>query len=292
MGNYCAAFEQGIQLLYKCQSLASEAYVKVHKGTPFYWLGTAAFLKHDYEIAVFFFDAAVSEDLRISAHPVHNSTPSIRFILVEGDQPEQAALPLVRETQNRLEAAITAYNQLPGRPATVAPLEMREVRSSFLQRAVRRGGEGFRTLATALISFCLEWSYMIALTKLRPAEGTTEPFFLHLFKGCLLFESLLKANPRKPLKGDENLGQALQKLNAELGTPHDITIRGTDFSAILALLSTSTNSIPSAVQYASIIRNTVGHHLGWKASLDGEAYDGLATKVACACLHAIACLYR
>ncbi|HEX4919566.1 MAG TPA: hypothetical protein VFV92_02375 [Candidatus Bathyarchaeia archaeon] len=135
-GNYCAAFDHGMQLLYRCQSLAPDAYAKVHKGTPFYWLGTAAFQKHDYEIAVFFFDAAVSEDLRINAHPIHNSTPSFRFIQVEGGESEQAARSLVQETQKKLEEVINTYNSLPGRPAGVAELQMSEVRNSFLQRAV------------------------------------------------------------------------------------------------------------------------------------------------------------
>jgi hypothetical protein len=127
---------------------------------------------------------------------------------------------------------------------------------------------------------------------LRPTEGTTEPFFLHLFKGCLLFESLLKANPKKLLKSAENLGQALQQLSLELGIPHNISIGGADFSTILGSLPGSKSSIPSSVEYAGKIRNTVGHHLGWKASLDSKTYDALATRVACACLHAIACLYR
>src|SRR5215813_7720474 len=55
--NYCA-FDPGMQLLYRCQTVAPDAYARVHNGTPFDWLGTAAFQKHDYEIAVFFFDAA------------------------------------------------------------------------------------------------------------------------------------------------------------------------------------------------------------------------------------------
>jgi len=291
-GNNCAAFDECIELLRQCQQIAPDAYAKVHKGTPFYWLGTSAFLKHDYEIAVFFFDAACSEDLRIGAHPIHNSTPSFHFILVEADQTAQAARSLVEATRNRLERVILDYNCLPGHPVGVVPLKLTEIRDDFLRPAVSPGGEGLRTLATAFISFCLEWDYMSALISLRPCEGTTEPFFLHLFKGCLLFESLLKANPKKPPKGADNLGKALQYLSSELGTAHNITIREVDFATILASLPGSGNSIEIAIEYAGRIRNTVGHHLGWQAPLERATYDSLATKVACACLHAIACLYR
>ena len=172
-GNYSACFDEGCKLLRLCQQLAPEEYRRIHKGTAFYWLGTAAFLKYDYETAVFFYDAAVTEDLRINANPDTNSTPSLRFIQIEADQPEQAARTLVQETHRRLELAIENYNRLPGRPANVAPLLLAEVRSCFLRRAVSPGGEGLRTLATTFISFLLEWDYLSALTVLRPGGGTT-----------------------------------------------------------------------------------------------------------------------
>jgi hypothetical protein len=59
-GHYCEAYEHGVALLHHCQELAPGAYSQIHKGTPFYWIRTAAFLKHDYEIAVFFYDAAMA----------------------------------------------------------------------------------------------------------------------------------------------------------------------------------------------------------------------------------------
>jgi len=38
-GNYSSALDQGMSLLLKCQSLETDAYEEIHKGTPFYWLG-------------------------------------------------------------------------------------------------------------------------------------------------------------------------------------------------------------------------------------------------------------
>jgi len=291
-GNYSAAFEHGFALLRRCQELAPEAYAEMHKGTPYYWLGTAAFLKHDYETAVFFYDAAVSEDLRISADPIANSTPALRFIQIEGAQPEQAARSLVEATQEKLELAIVHYNSLPGRPTAVPPLQLGEVRGCFLRRAVSPGGERLRTLATAFISFLLEAEYMSALMTLRTGGGTTEPFFVHLFKGCLLFESLLKSNPKNPPRNGLALGAILQHLSSDLGTPHDIRIGSTDFATILASLSTAGDSISAAIECTGKIRNTVGHDLGWNTSLDTAAYNAIQLKVASACLHAISCLYR
>jgi len=75
----------GLRLLDTCARLAPEAYAGIHKGTPFYFLGMAAFLVHDYETAVFFFDAGVSEDLDRGADPIHHSTPGLQFIQIEGE---------------------------------------------------------------------------------------------------------------------------------------------------------------------------------------------------------------
>ena len=56
--------------LNRCLSLDASLYEELHKGTPFYWTGTAAFMLHDYRTAAFFHDAAISEDLRAGADPV------------------------------------------------------------------------------------------------------------------------------------------------------------------------------------------------------------------------------
>lgn len=165
------------------------------------------------------------------------------------------------------------------------------MRSCFLALAVSPGHEGLRTLATTFISFFLEWDYLSELTKLRVGKGTTEPFFIHLFKGCLLLESLLKANPKNPSNGS-TLGSVLRHLYLDLGGPHDFQIGNTDFPAILTSLPTADDAIATAIEYAGKVRNTVGHYLGWEATIDTAAYDSLATKVASACLHSIACLYR
>ena len=216
--SYSAALDQGIKLLATCKQIEPNAYQNIHKGTPFYWIGTAAFLVHDYQTATFFFDAAVSEDIRIGADPVSKSTPALRFIQIEGNQPQQAARPLVIAMQSRIEDAIADYNNRPGRPASVDSLQLSQVRERFLRIGVSKGNEGWRSLATALISYFLEWDYRSTLIELRAGDGTAEPFFIHLFKGCVLFESLLKANPKDtPPSTASTLGAVLKHLCSRLG---------------------------------------------------------------------------
>jgi hypothetical protein len=43
----------GIQLLSGAKTFAPRGYLTAHKGTPFYVMGLAAFLSHDYETATF-----------------------------------------------------------------------------------------------------------------------------------------------------------------------------------------------------------------------------------------------
>jgi hypothetical protein len=291
-GNYSSALNHGLELLQLCQRLAPEAYASIHKGTPYYWLGMAAFLVHDYQTAAFFFDAGASEDLRLGADPITNSTPGLRFIQIEADQPDQAARQLVQATQSRVERAMAEYNARAGRLAGAPPLQLMEIREGFLRPAASAGGDRFRTLATAFISFFLEWDHRSLLAKLRVGEGTTEPFFLHLFKGCLLFESLLKANPTRTPPPNTQLGQVLQTLHRELWIRNDIRTANVTFPAILASLPAADDSMPTAVEYTARVRNTLGHDLGWNASLDVLTYNRLVGMVASSCLHAIACLYR
>lgn len=292
-GNYSHALNQGTAILMKCRSIDERAYQQIHKGTPFYWLGTAAFLVNAHETAVFFYDAAVSEDIRAGAHPIYHPTPSLRFIQIEGEQPEQAARPLVQAMQARVEEIIIDYNNRPGRPGGIADINLDEIRKSFLSLAVSPGYEKWRTLATALISFCLEWDYRNTLIDLRTSPGTVEPFFLHLFKGCVLFESLLKGNPKQPLPPNiSTLGQALKFLHNYLNIPATVSIGNADFGTILKDLSHADNSIQTAIEVTGRIRNTVGHNLGWQVQLDKLQYHRLFRMITSSCLHVIAQLYR
>jgi hypothetical protein len=288
-GNYSYSLTEGVKLLNRLKQLDKEAYAEVHKGSPFYWLGMAAFLVKDFQTATFFFDSAVSEDIRAGADPVNKSAPALRFIQIEGEQPDQAARALVENMQRRVETAIDDYNKRPGRSADVSDLELVQIRERFLRRAVSDKRE-WRSLATAFISYFLEWNHRSTLIELQPGQRTDEPFFLHLFKGCVLFESLLKANPKKtPPKS--SLEKVLKYLASELGI-NDWDIHGKSFPAVVSDLSSADNKIQTAVIFAGRIRNTVGHDLGWEADFDRSKFDSLAAMVASSCLHAIASLYR
>ena len=150
---------------------------------------------------------------------------------------------------------------------------------------------------TTFISFILELEHRSQLIELRTELGTAEPFFIHLFKGCVLFESLLKANPKEaPRPENDTLGKILKQLQPRLGfgaeDPIEKKIGGYDFQTIINDLPSDDSSAYTAVVRTGRIRNTTGHNLGWQVSLPTAGIEALAAYVASSCLHAIACLYR
>jgi hypothetical protein len=111
-GNPHIALAQGLDLLNKCRWLDEKAYTEIHKGGAFYWLGIASYLVYEYEMATFFFDASVSEDLRWGDDPLKNPSQAMLFMRIEGEPPNQAARDLVRVAQARIESLINDYNTL------------------------------------------------------------------------------------------------------------------------------------------------------------------------------------
>jgi hypothetical protein len=293
MGNPVAALQQGLDLLNRCHSIDEKAYTRIHKGTPYYWLGVASYLAQEFEFATFFFDAAVGEDLRAGANPINNPPPSIRFILIDEEPTDQAARTLVQHTRARVEELINNYNSRPGRLSGSKPLTMVDIRKRFLLPSISIGKENLRSSATTFISFNIEWDYRNLLLDIIPLHGTAEPFFLHLFKGCLLFESLLKCNPVKQLPENMmTLGPTLQFLHKELNIPSTLDIGNIDFPTIVNGLAQSGDSIQTAIQYTGQLRNTLGHNLGWVVSLNKLQYSQLFRMVSSSCFHVISCLYQ
>jgi hypothetical protein len=124
------------------------------------------------------------------------------------------------------------------------------------------------------------------------AKGTAEPFFLHLFRGCILFESLLKHNPYVEPKG-KTLGAILREdtIIDRLKTPK-ITGGNFDLNGVFNKLQSYQNSISEAIEITLMTRNTLGHTLGWNQIISQSQYQKLYFIIVSSCLHAIACLWK
>jgi hypothetical protein len=283
-GRYADSIEAALHLLESYRTANPAAYPNEHKGSPFYVMGYAAFASHDYPSASLFFDAAVAEDIRRYGNAANK--PALEFMQLEDTQQQPVlASQIIGVITAAVQRLIDSYNSKSG----ARQITMNELRTLFLRRVIVSPDEHKRTLVTAFISFVAEWSYRSRLIDIFD-RGSREPFFLHLFRGCLLLESMLKEDPQNRVPPNTQLGNALQRLHTVLGIPANITTRATDFDAqvLLPLRPLSTVSTSDAIEFTAKARNTLGHTLVWASpSLDRQAYDHLVDTIATALLHTI-----
>jgi hypothetical protein len=256
------------------------------RGTDFYFLGIAAFASHDYQTATFFFDAAASEDLKL---PNPDRLPAHLFMYLNDRNPKQAGREIVRMIVKKLRRTIKNYNKRDDAVRLTVPM----VRRHFLRPQMKHAKKHHRTLVTTFISFLAEWDYRSRMIDLSDA-GSKEPFFTHLFRSCLLFESLLKANEAKPptkptlgemLRHDFAAEFCLSSLSSEFNA------RGTNFGNHVQGIVPK-QPIPVATECTASARNALGHSLIWaEQPLNQMTYDLLAHNIASSCLHAISSLY-
>jgi hypothetical protein len=286
-GQFRHCIENALQLLSGLKQFAPPEYQTAHKGTPFYVMGYAAFASHDYPTASLFFDAAVAEDL--TNHPGRLDSPAILFMELSHNMPNGTpvlATEIVTQITADANILIDDYNARNG----ARQVTLDELRTFFLRPIITSGKPHTRTLVTALISFIAEWRYRTRLIHLFE-HGSREPFFLHLLRGCVLFESLLKGQTKKALTED-TLGRILQRdLLAELGIAN-VQVGANYFSGVIAGLGPNM-SIEATINSTAQARNTLGHNLVWMvAGLNASTYDLLIKNIASACLHAASTLYR
>lgn len=285
-GQFRYCIESALQLLNGLRELSPQEYQTAHKGSPFYIMGYAAFASHDYPTASLFFDAAVGEDLRNNPG---QSKAAILFMELTDILPDGTPVlgtQLVKQITADLTILINDYNARTG----AQQLTLDELRTHFLRPIINSGQPHTRTLVTALISFIAEWRYRAQLISIFE-NGSREPFFLHLLRGCVLFESLLKTQTKKTLTQD-TLGRILQRdLLTELGILN-VQVGANAFNEVIVGLSPNMN-IEATINSTAQARNTLGHNLVWAvATLTPANYELLMKNITSACLHAISTLFR
>lgn len=282
------AYNEILRVLRECRDADQKAFRDIHKGGPYYWLGMAAYMFRDYETSVYFMDAAVAEDLR--RDPGSSDTPAMLFITLRGDHPHQAAKEFVAMSEDLIGGYIQTYLKYQGRGSAFPDLTIQDLRSEFLYKAIQPASRRLRSVATALLSFLLESSLRKVQLDNVPNPSSFEPFILHLFKGGLLLESLIKLNPKNPPAG-KTLAPALNHVSSELGIPSGLVISANELQDVIDQASAATWTIENAFQISGRVRNTTSHSLGWEVQLTFDQYGALVQHLSVACLHTISSLY-
>ncbi|MCD4752079.1 MAG: hypothetical protein K8R40_03300 [Anaerolineaceae bacterium] len=302
---YPESVESGIKLMDEIHKIDSEFYEALHKGTPYYWIACSAFQSHDYDTATYFFNAAAEEDIRDGAqinmddkNVITGTSPALSFMMLDVNNKNQAAIKLTEEVHKSFITCIEKYNDLQG---CDSDLSLIKIQLDFILRSIKpketEGSESqkslnWQPLVTSMIAFLLEWNYKASYINLYPETGNYFPFFSHLFKGCVLFESLLKMNPSIEFT-QSSLGDILNgndEVKEALGITSSLRPHSRGFDGLLADLSENF-SIQEAMGKALKIRNTTGHNLAWNTEMSQDQYNQLAGMVFSSCLHVIAKLY-
>ncbi len=245
-------------------------YRSIHKGAPFFFMSWLAFDLRNYEKALFYMDSAISEDIRLDPSD-WLSLPAGSFLTLT--LPEfQIAHRTINMIQVLLNKEINRFNSI----SDLKPIIIQNLTEKFVKKLVQDIEK--RTIVSALYVYILEFKERYQELELRSTMGgSIAPFIIHLFKGALIFESLLKY---LYVKKDE-----IKKVKT-LGNIFDLPTFKKDFFAIPKTSSYSIkaiydyvpdNSIESAFTVTTMLRNTTGHNLIWDDEVfkDSQKYEVL-----------------
>ena len=259
-----------------------DKYKQMHKGTPFYFLGWLAFEIRNYEAANFYMAAALSEDKRKSSgqpFDVWIQNPAGQFMLLQqGNQASYVTTIMSAFVQNAINLFVSKHPK--------SSFRIEDFTANFSRKFIQ---DGAYSIVTALYGFIMEHEDRYKNLLLTSANiEATEPLLLSLFKGGLIFESLLKHYY------PNNSGQSIRTLG---GFSRNASFQA-DFPG--CNLSQSCNSLQAIVDRAtefdykttfentSKLRNTTGHKLLWDNVFnDVENYKKLYEQEILAILYVI-----
>lgn len=245
-------YEEFLKLL---QKLDLQKYQQIHKGTPFYIMAWLAFDLRNYEKALFYMDAAISEDIRKSPHAWIYEPASSFLTLNSASQVSQLTIESIRK---RLEEQLQRFSHISGLP----PLSLEQFIEQFVKVLIRDVSK--RTIISALYVYLLEYEERHQELRLRSIEGgSIGPVVKHLFTGGVIFESLLK--PFYPVQDN---GKPVETLGDVFKSSAFINDFGAGFTTSARSLQSildavSDNLCPTAFRTTAKLRNTTGHNLIW-----------------------------
>jgi hypothetical protein len=231
-------------------------YHTIHKGTPFYFLSWTAFDLRNFEKALFYLDAAISEDVRKLPDDWINQPGSALLTLHEPQI--QVAMRTINNVRRYLDQELNRFNGISGMP----PLRLQTFVDRFVRILVLEQDVAMRTIVSAFYVFLLEFFDRYSELHIRSSiGGSILPFLSHLFKGGLIFESLLKHLYPDPTQPRRTLGNILRSQAFQDDFPGQIPASSITLQEVLDGIQG--DSIQSSFIATSRLRNTTGHNLVW-----------------------------
>lgn len=247
------------QLLVILHSDNPSKYKKLHKGTPFFFLGWAAFDMQNFVKAVYYLDNAISEDIRSFPDKWEGTegTNALRLFL----NIHSPVFRVVEKLRTVIDGEIKRFNSDTGDLLSIDGFL--NIFVSILLKSKRRKSP--RSIVTTLYTFLFEFQSRYGELRLRSSQrGSIEPVVTHLFKGGLIFESLLKQ--LYPKKDDNQPAKTLGDIfNHNTNFKQDFlqNVDQGSFALKDILRSIQSNDLQTAFNTAAKLRNTTGHNLVW-----------------------------
>jgi hypothetical protein len=237
------------QLLLSLRDSNPLKFESVHKGTPLYFLSWLAFDQHQFDAALHFLDAAIAEDRRIDSLGWFNY-PGPQILMLNASP--QAARRTVELLSSRIAQELQRFEKHYG-----VVFSREDFLRRFAEPLVKSRSDA---IVAGFYAFVLEFDDRAMEICLRsaPKLGSYQPLFLHLFKGGLLLETLLKHT--FPYLAPLTLGKILRHKDFENRVGFNPgSIREVSINTLCA------DALPATPESAFLttgrLRNMMGHNL-------------------------------
>lgn len=276
--DYVARIDAYQDLLDLIKSSDPHKFSKIHKGTPYCFLGWLFMDIGDYEKAVFYIDLAILEDIRI--RPSNwREYPSSRLLTLKiiEDKDSPIHKRIVKEISDLLKVEIDNYSIIIQDTKMTSPDKLVK---KFVEGGIKNSHH--RTIVSSFYSFVLQEKFLLNLIKKKGAEsGSIEPFLIHLRKGCIILETIFK-EIYSGLSGltlhnilcdpfvKKDSGFSLQDTGKVGATLEDVV-------KLLIPYFENADLLPQNkwITIAYRLRNVTSHGLPWSEIIDEELYKKL-----------------
>ena len=263
------------ELLKRIKDESETQYNNIHKGTPFFFIGWFSFLLKNYNEAIYYIDAAMNEDKKNHPSDVWPTSGAALFFRLHSIYDKYFNYFTDTTIHDILEKELKNFSQ------EFENFELSEFKEYFIEELLLDEdlSSGDVAIITTFYTFILEKNDILNMINLRGTNGgTIEPMIMHLFKGSLIFESLLKKyHPSEAL----TLGQIFREIGSDYGLKYEgkNCYAGTLEEIFDIIDSPSFNKIEKAFYTTCRIRNTTGHNLSWNNVFSCENYEQLYKNV-------------
>jgi hypothetical protein len=239
-----------------------------------------AFDLRNYEKALYYLDAAISEDIRnVKADWINR--PGSDFLRLSTRS--HVAERVIRDIRDLLTSQLDRFNSF----SALGPIDLENFLSKFITNFIQNSST--RTIISSFYVFLLEHTERLVELRLKSTEGSSiGPIISHLFNGGLIFESLLKILYPKKDNGDpvKTLGDVFYTSTFQADFGKGFQTSATSLQEILnGILD---NSLSTAFCTTAKVRNTTGHNLIWDNVFDSIAnYEAIMNQIVNALLFVI-----